>query len=294
MLLVCGVLIRRWLVLWTIIALVYQIDYYKIHIKELARIGLIVFIFEFFVHIELFLFNFIEDVPVYVVKTGKYAHNLGMPNSNQVGMLTLDFCVLIYLYYGICKKYKLKVTLILFSLGFVMFYFTSCRTAYYSILLIILLSFCYWNNLFFEWSKYIVCILPLFLFFTIFYAAINYSELGVINELTTGRIWLMTKYLDDFSSGDYLIGSVIETSDPLDGSYLELILKGGAILCASFSIMFLFSTLINYSKIKPYLPIIITTLIAGLSETMFSAPAPSSIILWMFTLYSVIAPKPIY
>lgn len=247
---ICAVVFRRWLVIWTIFALVYQIGYYNIGLRTIGKLSIIILVIELFIQFELFLLGIVEDTPKFVVKTERYAHDLGMGNSNQFGMLIFELCCMIYLFIGINKGKRLLFTIITIIVGCIMFYFTSCRTAFYSILLLNILAFGYWLNLFSKYYKILIGILPFIFFALNVYTALFYEDMSEFNEISTGRMWYMKKYLDDFSSTDWLVGAVVESSDPLDGTYLEMLLKGGIVMTIFFSCSFFISIVKYYNEIK--------------------------------------------
>ena len=291
---ICAVMIRRWLVLWTIIALVYQIDYYKINIRRLAFISILILSCELFIQIESVLLGILKEKIVAVEKTGRMAHDLGIGNANRLGLIIFDFCNMLYLYIAVKKGHRFSFVLLTFLLGSIMFYYSSCRTAFMGILTLIFVAFAYWKNLIPHYLKFFVGLIPIIAFILHIYIFSNYSDLGDVNEASTGRLWYITNYIANFSQEDWIIGAVVESSDPLDGSYLELILKGGIFLCTIFSLTFFTSCVRCFDNIKPYLPVVISTLIAGIPETIFTAPSPSSIILWLIVLYYFIPNKPVY
>lgn len=293
-LLICGILIRRWLVLWTIIALVYQIDYYKINLRRLAFISIVVLSCELLIQLESVLFGILQENVIVVEKTGRMAHDLGIGNSNRLGLIIFDWCNMLYLYMAVKKGSRFTFVLISILLSSIMFYYTSCRTAYMGIWILILVAYMYWKNLIPQSTKTIVGLFPLIVFLLHLYVFSNYSDLGDLNEASTGRLWYITKYITNFSESEWLIGGIIESDDPLDGSYLEMILKGGIVLSTLFCVTFFVSCVKCFDKIKKYLPVVISTLLAGIPETIFTTPSPSAVILWAIILYYFFPNKPVY
>lgn len=291
---ICVVFIRRWLVTWSIITLVYQINYYNINIRKLALIAITILCFELFIQLEAILMGIFQDETAVLIKTKRIAHDFGTGNPNRLGMMSYELCNMLYLYFGIKKQRRILFFLTALLISYFIYYFSSCRTAFIGSIIMLTIAIAYWNKLTPKILRFFIGILPIILFGINIFIANYYTELGDINEVSTGRLWYITKYLSNFSSKDWFIGTVIETDGPLDGSYLEMILKGGILLCSLFSISFYISIIRYFKEVQPFLPIVISTLIVGLSETIITMPSSSTIILWMITLYYFIKYKPTY
>lgn len=126
-----------------------------------------------------------------------------------------------------------------------------------------------------------------------FYLAFNLNDNKGLNEMASGRLWYIVKFTQDFTFNDWLIGAPRTIDEPLDSSYLEIIHTGGISLCIFLCIAYYITSIKYFNLIKPYLPIIITMLIAGLTESILLRPSDLSIIFWMLMFQGIIKYKPI-
>lgn len=282
---------RRLLIVWTIMAMVYQIDCLGISLKKLAGIGIVILSIEFFLLTELLLLGIINNNGEFLEKVSRYVYDLGTGNSNRIGALILFFMLLLYL---IMKDNK-KLLYVLFSLsfGYLGYYITGCRTAFYGIAIINIVAIAYWSGYIRNWMKWFIAPIPILLFVGTFILAANMDDNEDINEMASGRLYYVLKFTQEYTQTEWLIGAPIEDDAPLDSSYLDMITKGGILLASFFCVGFMVTVIRSFNKIKPYLPFVLALIATGLTETYFVAPNAVSIILWVFVLMPFVRYTPV-
>ena len=282
---------RRLLVIWTIMAMVYQIDNLKIPLKTLAKIGVAVLTIELLYQIGGLLFGIVENQSEFYPKVSRYVYDLGTGNPNRIGGFVLFFMLLLY----IIMKDNRKVTYVVLSMtfGYLIFFLTGCRTAFYGIVIVNTVAIAYWLGYIPDYSKWLIAPLPILFFIATFYLAANMDDNKDINDLASGRLYYIVKFTKEYTMKEWMIGAPIEDDAPLDSTYLDLITKGGILLAAFFSIGFSSVMIRYYKQILPYLPFILAMAASGLTETYFTSPNGVSIIMWVFVLMPFIRQKPI-
>ena len=280
--LVVSLAARRLLIVWTLVAMVYQIYFLRIPIKNLAKIGVIVIGIIFLYQIEALLFGLVKNDSVFSLKVSRFIYDLGTGNTNRIGALVLFFLMLLYL----LMKDNRKIM-------YFVFYFTGCRTAFYGILILNLVAVFYWNGWIRNWMKWIISLMPILFFIGTFYLAANMDDNENVNSVASGRLYFIVKFTKEYTMREWLIGAPIEDDAPLDSSYLSMITTGGISLALFFCAGF-FAAIIRYFKsIGSYLPFVLALIAAGLTETYFVGPNSVSVILWIIVLMPFIkyAPK---
>lgn len=289
--LLMALVVRRWLVVWTLFAMVYQIDYLKIPVKRLAIIGVTCLSIIILLHIAFVLCGIWENVGVHYEKSNKYLYDLGSGNSNRIASLVTFLMLLLYIL--LKDRYRILFPIISLSLGFIFFEITGSRTSLYTILIVNVCAFAYWIGLFWNWTKYIIALLPLVLFIGTFYLAANMESNEELSESASGRLYYILKFTREFGAREWMLGTVRDGEDPLDSSYLDIIVVGGITMASFFCIGFGGSVIKYFRKIKSYLPFLFGFMAAGVSETYFSYPDCASVILWVIVLQIFIKYKPV-
>lgn len=284
-------LYRRLLIVWTLFTLIYQIDYFKISLKDISKISLVLVIFELFIQIEGVLLGLFENEGIVYMKSNTITYDLGTGNANRCASLFLSIVILSYVIF----KDRNRAIFIIFSsiIAAVSFIITGSRTTILCIIIIIVLSIIYWKIHIRNYFKYLIAIFPILMFGLTFYLAFNLNDNKGLNEMASGRLWYIVKFTQDFTFNDWLIGAPRTIDEPLDSSYLEIIHTGGISLCIFLCIAYYITSIKYFNLIKPYLPIIITMLIAGLTESILLRPSDLSIIFWMLMFQGIIKYKPI-
>lgn len=289
--LLMAVVVRRWLVVWTLFTMVYQIDYLKIPIKRLAAIALVCLSVIIVTQVVFVLCGIWENAGVHYEKSNKILYDLGSGNANRIStLLTFSmFC----LYILLKDHYRILFPIISLSLGFVFFQITGSRTTFYAIIILNVLALAYWAGIFWNWTKYIIALVPIVLFIGTFYLAANMESNEELSESASGRLYYILKFTREFGGREWMLGTVREDEDPLDSSYLDIIVVGGITFASFFCAGFGASVIRFFRKIKSYLPFMLAFLAAGISETYLSFPDCASVILWAIVLQVFIKYKPI-
>lgn len=282
---------RRLLVVWAIMAMVYQIAYLKIPLKNLAKIGVAILCIEFFFQIEILLFGLVDNDSVFAVKVSRYVYDLGTGNTNRIGALVLFFMLLLY----IVMKDNRRTAYVVFSLtfGYIAYYITGCRTAFYGVIVINVVAIAYWFGCIRNWMKWFVAPVPILFFIGTFFLAANMDDNKAINEAASGRLYYIVKFTKEYTQKEWLVGAPIEDDAPLDSTYLDMITKGGILLASFFCVGFMTVVIRYFNKIMPYLPFVLALVATGLTETYFTGPNGVSIILWVFVLMPFVRHKPV-
>lgn len=283
--------VRRWLVPWTLLAMVYQIDYLKIPIKKLAAIGFTTQFLIILLQIIFVLCGIWENVGIEYEKSDQILYDLGTGNANRIAT-RVTFMVLC-LYILMKDNYRWLFPVISLIIGFIFFQVTGSRTTLYSIIILNILAIVYWCGLFWNWTKYLIALVPLVLFFGTFYLAANMETNEELSESASGRLYYILKFTREYGTKEWMLGAVREESDPLDSSYLDIIVTGGIMMALVFCIGFGTSVIKYYKKIKSYLPFMLAFLAAGLTESYFTYPDAANVLLWVLIMQAFIKYKPI-
>lgn len=289
--LLVALILRRLLIVWTLLCLVYQIDCFKIPLRNLTLVALILVTLELFFQTEGVLLGVLENKAVKYVKSDSFTYDLGTGNANRCAGLFFKLIILLYL--AISRNHRCLFVIISISLALVSYQTTGSRTPFICTLLIIGLSILYWKQLIPESSKFFIAVLPIIFFILTFYLALNLNANKDLNEVASGRLWYILKLTQEFTLKDWIIGAPRTTDDPLDSAYLEIIHTGGILLSLFFTIAFAKTTITKFTNIKSFIPIIIPMLIGGLTESILLRPTEISVIFWIVMLSSLIKYKPI-
>lgn len=289
--LIISLFLRRLLIVWCLLALAYQIDEYRIPLRKITKFALIILVIIFFVLIDGILIGIIENEGLKYIKSDRLIYDLGTGNANRCASLFFKLVILLYLLLKDTKRKLFVLTTLCISyLGYLI---NGSRAVLLSSLLLIILSYGYWFHLYKNWMKYIIAGLPVVMYIFTFYLALHLEDYKDINEMASGRLWYIVRFTQEFQTIDWLIGAPRTLNEPLDSSYLEIIHTGGICLASFFCISYASSILYNYKKLISYLPVLITILIMGLSESILLRPSDISVILWVLILQKFIKYKPI-
>lgn len=288
---VVSLLFRRLLVVWILVNIVYQIDYYRIPIKKLVSVALFLILVQIFISTEGVLIGLFKDNSVKYVKSETYTHDLGTGNANRCA--ELFFKAILFSYLILKKSYKFLWIIFTIIISYIGYLITGSRTTLICSILTILLAILYWREFFKNWMKYPISILPIVIFIATFYMSTHIAEFSEINELASSRLTYIVKFTKEFTIQDWLIGAPKTLDEPLDSSCLEMIHFGGILLALFFCISFANSIIHYYHQDLSFMPVIISILFAGLTESIYTRPSDIAILLWIFTLQSNIKYKPI-
>lgn len=282
---------RRLLVVWTLFALVYQIDNLKIPLKKIALVGLAVLSIEIFLQLEMLAFDLVMNRGEYYTKVNRIVYDLGTGNTNRCGALFYYWIILLYVV--LKDRHRFLYVILSLSVAWLVFYITGSRTGFYGAIIINLVAVFYWKGWIKSWMRWALVLLPAVLFAGTFYLAANMADNEGVNEAASGRLYYVVMFTQEYSTRDWLIGAPRELDEPLDSSYLDIICTGG-ILLAVFMCTAYMGTIAGYFKrTAPYLPIILAVLASGLTETIFVNPNAVSVVFWILILQCFIRQKPI-
>lgn len=280
--LVVAVAIRRYLIVWVLLTLVYQIVEYNIKLKELARCGFIIVSLILLIQIEGILLGILSNTGMIYVKSQQTIYDLGTGNANRCAGVFFDLVLLLYILIGNSRKYLFCFFCIIILL--VGFKITGSRTSFLCTLLVIFLSICNWKNLISHKYKYIISLTPIIFFCLTFLLAFNFASDESVNEKMSGRLWYILRFTQDFSILNWIIGAPRIVDEPMDSAYLEIIHTGGILLAIFFCTNFMKSTLRHFDITKPYLPLILPMLVAGLTESIIMRPSVTSVPFWILII----------
>lgn len=219
-----------------------------------------------------------RDIIRYDGKSWMYVKRIGLgyeySNIMYVILFTL-ICIYIYIYYDKLNNLGL---LMLFSIFFIVYKFSYCRTGFMCGIILLLLIFLQKNlnifrfrivKLISSWS-YILCFAVNFL--TSYYYEPNNIFFAKLNSLLSGRLALGKQFLDIYkiklfgqkivyntSSNDYMV---------LDATYINMLLSYGLVATIIFLIVntYLIRKLLKHNKIIEVI-LLVSYSVYGLSET---------------------------
>lgn len=142
-----------------------------------------------------------------------------------------------------------------------------------------------------RYYKFFVLILPfLFLVYSIF---LPYNDTyGIFNALSSGRMGYYKRLLDGITLKDILIGTSNVQEITIDSTYLHLAFEGGIIFLLIFYFLFVYVVKNRYSKIYPYLPLIVSILVYGAFESFFAnSTNTGNILIWMILYRCLLFPR---
>lgn len=288
--LIIAFVFRRLLIVWCLYAIVYQFIDYRIPLKKIVKIAVVVLSLIFIVLIDGLLIGLFENEGEKYIKSTAVIYDLGTGNANRCASLFFKFVILLYLLLKNNHPYYLISGILIIS--YIGYDINGSRAVLATSLLLAFLSILYWNNGFRNWMKYFIAVLPIMMYFLTFYLAFNLEDFKEFNKIASGRLWYIMKFTQDFTLKEWLFGAPRTIDDPLDSSYLEIIHTGGICLASFFCIAYFIVIITNYKRIIPFLPVMITMLVMGLSESILLRPTDISVIFWMIILKNILQ-KPI-
>lgn len=286
-----ALILRRFLIVWSLFSLIYQIDQLRISIRKLSIFAISILIVEIFIQVETILLGIIENVGIRYIKSKVLVYDLGTGNANRASSLFFNFSLFSYIIFRNKQQYLFVIATLLSSV--IGFYITGSRTLLACSALLLILALGYWHRWFKNWMKYAIALLPIIFFIATFYLAYNSELNNNLNEIASGRLWYIVKFTQEFTIKDWIIGAPRTIDEPLDSAYLEIIHTGGIILAILFCLSFFLSISKYYNKLLSYIPVLIVIMLGGFTESIILRPSNLSIIFWMLTFFAIIKPRPI-
>lgn len=206
--------------------------------------------------------------------------DFGFGNCNRFAI----FCygLIINLYLLMWKNYKIMYLMILSVVGYLVSNYTDSRTFLLSCIVLLITSILQmlkWDKS--TTYKYVILSLP---FLLLIYTVVlpYYDTYGIFNAISSGRTFLYKNLLDSVSLKEILIGTPLINELTIDSTYLHLIFEGGILFLLTFLILYVYVLFKKYKLIYPYLPLVISILIYGAFETVFSnSSITGNILVWI-------------
>lgn len=258
----------------------------KISLKWYGIVGLILVILNFFgwLHSEYYI-NYKGDEDV-------YANMLGTKNPNVAGMFYYSICALLVLnFYDISSNSKrIYISILLCLLSFHIYNLTFCRTSLYSSYLLslmfalhpIIIKFRLVNKFVFSFSPVVISILSI-------WVILHPTQYAYIDEILTNRVAFPAFAIGQMTFLNWLFGLRLENISlenfTIDSSYISILLAGGVI--TFIFIFYLFSKNIKekYESVVMFEPVIISILVYGITENIFSSATPLSALFYSIILF---------
>lgn len=229
-------------------------------------------------------------------KSTEPLHSIWGGNPNNTGALfgTFIFCIFVIAFE---KKRNHYLYILAFTLSYYIYKLCGCRTFFmaecFLFLFSIFLRFKVINRQFTLFPIFL-----LFLTFLLMYLWDKYSEnnfVGLINLLLTGRPILWLKQIGgNFSLSNILVGQARLKDIPQDSSYLEFILLGGLPLISIFIVFYLRYVKKNAKVFnKSLLPIqafALAFFVSGFSESLFPKITELNLLVFLY-LYKIVQEK---
>ena len=279
-----GLFIRRYLPIWILLGLAYQICQLKIPIRKVALIGFIIISSELFVQYMLISHGVINDVTRKTLKASGLMHTWGMGNGNNLASFFFQAYALLYIAWG--DKRWISYLILTIITGFWMYMYTCSRTPYYSLLIICACVLLLHIKAFQIRTKYLFAILVPLLFCMTLYLSLftQGADRAEMDSITSGRISGITYYFSHMSLRSLLIGMDRPEKMALDSAYLDMLLQGGVIYALFFCIICYKAFVNSFYWIKQYIPFIIGILASGMAESTFTVLTPMSVLTWAILL----------
>lgn len=287
--LVISLLARRLLVIWTLMAFAYQIASLGISMRRLAVIGAWILGTLIFIQIFAYSFDAFLGYEKEYQKFGRTTYDLGIGNANRMAALVLFFTMLLY----ICMKDRFRLLFVItaFLLVSAIYLVTGSRTPLAGSFVLIVVALMVWGGVSDKWITLPVALMPVLFFILTFGLASQYGSVHEINELSTGRLWFILLFTQNYTWVEWMIGAPVLIDEPLDSTYLDIICKGGICLASFFCLGFAGSVIKYFREMRMYIPFAVALLTSGLTETFFSNPNSVSVFLWAMAMRFFVARK---
>lgn len=228
-----GFFIRRYLPIWILLTIIYQIINLRIPVKTLAYVAFITISCELCIQYYLVTNNIITDVVKQTIKASGRMHTWGMGNGNNLSAFFMQVFMLLYL---IMKKRWFVYILLTIVCGYGIYMYTCSRTPYFTIIILCILVLCYHLGLFFKFTKYIIGALPVILFgitvyLSLFDATSNTAELDTVSS---GRLTIAAYFFSHMTPLAILIGMDRPENMALDSAYIDMFMQGGLFISHYF------------------------------------------------------------
>lgn len=244
--------------------------FYGIEIKKIALYNCVCALMVFLIIQILLYVGILENEHVaYTTDVGlvRNRNDMGI-GLNRIGLFIS--ALIMNLYILIAHWRKFWVVTLLFTIAFVIFYYTNSQTSFVGEVVLIL-AFLIYNSGMKKWlfNKPLLICMPLF--FTILSLGLGFAvdRFPILNLLTSHRLYYTNIYLHTAGVSDLLIGNATFNSITIDNIYIRLLFEGGILFYLFFYYIY-YKAVNNLFKEDSYLfPVIIGFLVTGLGETNF-------------------------
>ena len=239
----------------------------SIKIKDLAKYNLIIQLLFFLINYLLLQFGFLNEKIGTEDKAG--LTDWGYGNINTFSCYIYFLLISLYLYFS-TSKYKYFVYLLILIISCYMYDITKSRTYLISEVIMLFFAFPVLINKS-KLQRFSLYLLPLLIIIII---AFMLYEFSIGNKdfdiIFSGRFHYTYKLLSSLSLKDILLGFVYDAdSIVIDIAYVKLISNGGVMFFLYFLFLY-YKSLPLLLNNKQYIPVVISLLIVGMSESVFS------------------------
>lgn len=282
LLLPIGFFIRRFLPIWILLGMVYQIIDLKIPIKQLATIAFITLCGEMLIQYWMVENGMVYDKVISTAKASGKMHTWGMKNGNNLAAFFLQIYIMLYII--VPRKSWWLYTLFALITGYGVYMYTCSRTPFYSLIIICLMVIFYHLRLLRSWNRYIIGALPIVLFGLTIYFSLYAKGTANLDDLTSGRIGLASYFFSNMTVSSILIGMPRPEGMPLDSAYIDMLMQGGIVYVTIFCIAFWKAVTSHFEEIEFYLPVLIGIIASGLAESTFTNLGALSLLTWVIII----------
>lgn len=212
----------------------------------------------------------------------KRGYDLGMGNANTFSVFI--FSIVCNLYILFVNKSRVILPIILFVISLLTYYYSACRTIFISEILLLLIHFfiCSGGEGKLSKFRYLLALMPAVLFFLLVYFSLNYETYWELNILLSQRLACYYQVFQNLSLKSLVLGLSIPEKNPFDSSILIFYVYGGLLGVLWFWTLFWKTITHNFWGVVKFVPVIIATLVGGISESFFaSVSIPGNVIMFM-------------
>lgn len=244
--------------------------FYGIEIKKIALYNCIcAFILFLIIQILLYVGILENEHVVYTTDIGlvRERNDMGI-GLNRIGLFVSAFIMNLYILIAHLRKFW--VAALLFSIAFVIFYYTNSQTSFVGEMTLILAFLIYesrWRKILF--NKTVFIYLPLLFTVLSLGLGIAVDRFPILNLLTSNRLYFTNIYLHSAGISDLLVGNATFNSITIDNIYIRLLFEGGILFYLFFYYIYYKAIRNLFEKDGYLLPVIIGFLVTGLGETNF-------------------------
>ncbi len=255
--------------------------------KDIDKILFIKFFSEIFmicILLYLILIGKQEDkLVVYKHKSTDILHTIGFSNSNTAGLFFFQFSLTLVLLW---KRYNLNIlAIVVLVLNYVIYKLCHGRTYYFSTIILVVLSLFidtdFGYKVIKKYFKYLGLVL-IALTITLPILAYTVPAFASLKGWMTGRLYYYYMVLSQLTPRSIITGLKYADDAPLDSSYVQMLLSGGAFMILYFLHIYRKSFDTEKSVVgKCDLSFLIAVCVAGFTESFFVGSGFTSTLFWL-------------